>query len=288
MQVEELVTFLEWVHEEIEGPNLLSLYKALQNILTQNAQPNQGKQPLEQQRNALTEGVMAPDLQRLNDSQIRFAGEIGLLDVVGERARDGIEDVLYKNVIDVATSAQKIQEMREHLASIIQNLTKVREGLSVYVEAAPPEYEEALIRVVFQHDASIRNIVDLKKWSAAWFDIARGVAMANQAAPEEVRVIGASRGSVIYELAVSYGVAQLLTGIILLVLKVADRVLELRRKAEELRGMKLSNDKAVKELEKEAEKVEEEGRKSVMDEVRTRRTLDGEHENALSRNRKGI
>lgn len=230
----------------------------------------------------ILEAVMRVNLRALNDSQTRFAEHIGLVELVGERAKDAIEDILYKNVIDIATSAQRIKELQNSLNTILEDLAKVSEGLSEYVEAAPPEYEEALIHIRFQRDASISNIVDLRKWGNAWFEIGRAIALANQLAPEDIRAISASRGSLVYDLAVAYGVANTLTAITLLVLKVADRVLEIRKKAEELRSMQLTNDKAAQELEKEAQKVEEEGQATVLEKIKSGKNLNGEQENALS------
>jgi len=101
--------------------------------------------------------------------------------------------------------------------------------------------------------------------------------------PEDIRVVGASRGSLIYNLAVTYGIAQTLGGIILLVLKVAERGLDVKKKAEEIRGLKLSNDKAALELEEEAKRIESDGKEDVLTELEKKHTYDGEQKNALSK-----
>lgn len=281
MQVEELVRFLDWLDEEVRKPDLVNLYQQLHKILNSNAQPNQEQQPIESQKDALIEAVLKVRLNALNYAQTRFAEHIGLLDLVGQRAKEAIEEVLYKNVIDIATSAQKIKKFQDSLSNLLGKMTQVSTGLSPYVEGAPPEYDEALIHIRFQHDASINNIVDLKKWGNAWYEIGRGIALINQLPPEDIKIIGASRGSIVYDLVVVYAVANTLTGIILLVLKVADRVLDIRMKAEELRKMKLSSDNVVQELKKEAKKVKEDGQANVLEKIKADKQLDGEQENAL-------
>ncbi len=282
MQLEELVVFFQWLNQEVRRPKLVDLYQQLYNVISRNVQPNQPKQSFESQRAALIDAVSNVKVDLLNDAQTRFADQIGLLNFVGPRAKDAIEDVLFKNVIDLATATQKIKEFQNSLYTILQKMSQVSDGLSDYVEAAPPEYEETLVHIRFQHNASINNVVELKKWSDAWYDIWREITLVNQLAPEDVRVIGASRGSLVCDLAVPYSAANMLMTIVLGVLKVADRVLDIRKKAEELRGMKLSNDEAAQELDREAEKVKKEGHAVVLAAVKSARTTDGKQNTALS------
>ena len=108
--------------------------------------------------------------------------------------------------------------------------------------------------MTFTDDAKLENVVDFKKWGAEWHDIGRGIAMAHGLSPQDIRVVGATNGSIVIELAVVYGVAKTVSAILLEGLKVADRVLDIRMKTEQLREMKLSNEKIVRELEAEGEK----------------------------------
>ena len=282
MQVEELVEFLNWLDREVRQTRLVDQYQQLFNVLSQNSQPNVTKQPFENQRNTLNTAVLNVKTNELNDAQLRFAKDIGLLNYVGTGARDAIEDVLYRNAIDIATASQKINQFRTSLDAILQNMQQVSNGLSKYVKASPEEYGEALVHIRFQRNSGINNVVDLRKWGNAWYDIARGISMWNQLPPEDVRIIGASKGSIVYDIAVSYLVVNTLTGIILRVLKVAERVLDIRRKGEELRTMKLSNDEAAQALDHEAEKIEKEGHATVLAEMMAGKTVDGEQDAALS------
>ena len=209
-----------------------------------------------------------------------FAENIGLFDLVSERAKDEIENILFKNVIDVATSANSINTMKHSLESLNNELLSLS-GLYKFFETEPLEYEEALIHIRFQRDASINNIVDLKEWGTAWFDIGRGITIANNVPPEEFRVIGASRGSLVIDFAVGYGVAKTLISIILQILKVTERALDIRKKAEELRGLKLTNAKIAKDIEKEAKKVEDDGQAHVLELINSDMKIEGDQEAAL-------
>jgi hypothetical protein len=131
-----------------------------------------------------------------------------------------------------------------------------------------PELDgKVLVRVAFTHEASISNVVDLKTWSNIWHDIGRGIAMIHDAPPEEIQVVGASRGSVVLDLAVAYGIAATISKIILEALKVTEKVLDIRKKAEEIRALKLGNAKIAKELDEEAEKEKTKGVERISEHV---------------------
>jgi hypothetical protein len=134
----------------------------------------------------------------------------------------------------------------------IEKSTAIKNSLGTLVET-PTSGTDVLVRVAFTGGAAMKNIVDFKKWGAEWHDIGRGIAMANGISPEEIRVVGAKNGSIVIELAVGLAIAKIVSAIILESLKVAERVLEIQAKAEQVRSMKLSNDKIALDLEKEAE-----------------------------------
>jgi len=134
----------------------------------------------------------------------------------------------------------------------------------------PPEPElkdQVLVRVTFSNQTAIANVVDLKNWSGVWYDIGRGVAMINDASPEEIQVVGAGKGSVVIELAVGYGIAKTIAAVILEALKVAEKVVDIRKKAEEIKALKLSNSKIVKELTDAAETEKMKGVASITESV---------------------
>jgi len=283
MHIQELISYLDWFDAQVRVPNLASKYQALHQILQQNTRTNQVSQSFDAQRKALKESVINVEVQRLNKSQVAFAQDTGLLDLIGAKADSSIDDVLYKHSLDIATAAGKINEKHVKLNQILQHMNQVATGLRPYVESVESEYEEVLLHVRFQNNASINNVVELRQWSDAWFDIGRGVALAHGQAPEDVRIVGVSRGSIIYDLAVTYAIAHTVGGIILLVLRIAEKVQKIRKEAEVIRAMKLSNNKAEQELESEAERVEESGKEEVITELKKDNTYDGEQETALKK-----
>ncbi len=66
-------------------------------------------------------------------------------------------------------------------------------------------------------------------------------------------------------MAVVYGIAKTTSTIILEALKVIERVLEIRKKAEEIKNLKLNNTKVDNELKKEAEEAKGKGIKKIIE-----------------------
>ncbi len=260
MNVSELFELTHWITKEIEGAQIPQKYQALQTIIQQHSQPNQQKQPFEEQKDDLIKALRNIPLSQLTRDQIDFLTHLGITDAVGEEGVETIKELLYKNVIDVATSATKLQQIIQKINEGIAKSNQIKTGLTdcVFEEVYEAE-DEVLMRVSFTGHALMENITDFKSWGNIWYDIGRGITMAHNASPEEVKIVGATKGSIVIELAVIAKIAATASGIILAALKVAEKVLNIRKKAEELRGLKLKNINLVKEIEKEAENEKKSG-----------------------------
>jgi len=268
MNVSELFELTHWITREIEGTQIPQKYHTLQSILQQHSQPNQQKPPFESQKDDLINTLNKVPLGQLTRDQLDFLFHLGIAGAVGEEGIETIEETLYKNVIDVATSAQKLQQILQEISEGIGKSNQIKTGLTNCV--IEEEYEtdnEILMRVSFTGHALMSNVTDFKSWGNIWYDIGRGIAMVHNASPEEVKIVGATKGSIIIELAVIASIATTTSGIILAALKVAEKVLNIKTKAEELRGLKMKNDKFAKDLEKEAENEKKAGIEEITGEV---------------------
>ncbi|PCI61443.1 MAG: hypothetical protein COB35_06545 [Gammaproteobacteria bacterium] len=268
MNVSELFDLTHWITQEIEVAQIPQKYQALQSIIQQHSMPNQQKQPFESQKESLIEALRSVPHGNLTRDQLAFLDQLGIASAVGEEGVTIIEDILYKNVIDVATSAQKLQQILQEINEGLSKSNQIKIGLTdcVFEE----EYEsknEILMRVSFTGHALMENVKDFKVWGTIWYDIGRGIAMAHDLTPEDIKIVGATKGSIIIELAVIASIATTASGIILAALKVAEKVLDIRKKAEELRGMKLKNDKLSKELDKEAENEKKDGIEQITGDI---------------------
>ncbi len=268
MNVTELFHLTQWITKEIEGAQIPQKYQALQAVLQQNAQPNQQKQPFESQKEDLLNTLKKVPLDILTRDQISFLECLEIAPSVGLNGAERVEEILYKNVIDVATAAQKIQEILQKINEGIKKSKQIQAGLAGCVIEEEYELEgEILIRVSFTGHALMQNVKDFKNWGNIWFEIGRGIAIAHNLSPEDIKIVGATRGSIIMELAVVASVATTTSGIILAALKVAEKVLEILKKAEELKGLKLKNQNLIKELEEEAENEKRDGIEKITEDV---------------------
>jgi len=275
MNVSELFNLTNWISEKIEAAQVLQKYQALHEIMQKHSQSNQPRQPFESQKDELIKTLINIPLNKLTKEQLVFLEQLGIANAIGEDGVSTIEDLLYKNVIDTATSAQKIQEIIQKMQEIIQKINQgisksnqIKTGLTGCVFEEEYEVEnEILMRVSFTGHALMSNVKDFKTWGNIWFEIGRGIAMAHNSSPEDIKIVGATKGSIIIELAVIASIATTTSGIILAALKVAEKVLDIRKKAEELRGMKLKNDQLAKDLEKEAENEKKDGIKNITHEI---------------------
>ena len=250
MQIEELYDLGNWVQREIAERNIVQLYQQLHQVLQQNSLPTQRKRPFENQKNALLKELSEIPMDDLSMGQLEVLEIIGIANNIGERGITKIEDTLFRNVLDVATAAQNVEQQIQELSDGIQWCNQITELLSKIVseENISEICDQALLRVHFTGEAHLSNITDFKDWGKTWWEIGRGIAMAHNEAPENIRVIGASKGSIILSMATVYAIAKTIAGIIMEALKVAERVLDIKKKAEEVRAMRLANDAAEKSL----------------------------------------
>jgi hypothetical protein len=268
MNVSELFELTNWIQIEIVDRQIPQKYQTLQQILQRNAQPNQQKQPFEEQKYDLIETIRNVRLNQLTKDQLEFLRNLNIAQAVGKEGVETIEDILYKNVLDIATAAQKIQEIYQRLTQGIQKANQIKSGLEGCVIEEEYEIEEGvLIRIYFRDKASLANVTDFKKWGGIWHEIGRGIAMAHNATPEDVKIVGATSGSIVLEMATTATIASTASIIMLSILKVVDKVLEIRKKAEEIKNLKLNNKKIASELEREAKNEIERGAKKISTEL---------------------
>ena len=279
MNVSELYNLTYWADKNIREREIINKYQELQNILQQHTKPNSGKPSFDEQKDRLLENLRSIPLKQLSKDQIKFLEQMDMLDALGDNVAEAVEDILFRNVIDVATSANKLAEIVKKLDTGLNKLKQIQEGLVDCVSYETYEAEdEILIRVTFSQEAAISNVTEFKNWGNVWYEIGRGVAMAHGAPPEDVRIVGATKGSVIFELAVAIAIAKTTSNIILSALKVAEKVLDIKMKAEELSQMKLKNTGLASSLDEEAENEKTHGVKDITESITKELGLKGNSE----------
>jgi uncharacterized protein YlaN (UPF0358 family) len=279
MQITELLKLTVWFEDNIVTNGIPQKYQALYNRMQQNV--NSQKQPFENELKVLFDALKELNLNTLTLEQVKFLTDLEIDDLITVNAIEKIKDILHDFNLDIATATKKIQEFSQKINTAQTRLKEIRtvleKSFSIEDESEIPE-DSVLMRVYFQEGSAIKDIKDLKKLSTTWYDIGRGISMAQNRSPEDFKIIGAEKGSLIIEMAVYAGLATSVSTILLAGLKVAERVIELLKKVEELKALKLKNKQIQTDLLKEVEEEKTNGIKSILDFTIERLGLNQEQE----------
>src|SRR6056297_1429203 len=202
MEVDELYHLSVWVQEN--GQSAARNYQALLKLMEANlAQNNQSqKQPIRETWQNLCGELKRVQLTELNFQQLQHLEDIGVMEYLGEQGARYVRRTVKESAYDPATGAEEIKKAHSAINSAVQQFKGLQQALDA-LELMPGnvehdiEEDQALARIQFTSDASIDNIADLKKWSNDWNDIVRGVGICVGERPQSVRVLGASRGSIL-------------------------------------------------------------------------------------------
>jgi len=297
VQISELLQLSSWIDENIKTNQIAQKYQALQSGIQQNvnAGNRQAKQPFEAQKNDLIDTIKVLDTSGLTYQQEDMLAHLNITQNIGDEGIERIEGVLYKNSLDVATAAAEMAKITQEINLAIQKSDQINAAITPLITT--PEEDEiekgfVVMRVHFQNEVGMDNVTDFKKLGNSWWEIGRGIAMAHDSAPEDIKVVGASKGSIIIELAVAAAIATTASTIILSALKVADRVLTIRKKVEEIKSLKLNNQKLEIDLAKEADKEKKEGLEKITKDISIKLNIeangDGEKVKVLEKSVKNL
>lgn len=152
------------------------------------------------------------DLEALSFDDIEILEKLGLKYIVLSSAIPGLHKV---------SEQGDIQEIAARISDSLQTLQPINIQFVHFLNAfdkifgSAPDIEKTdyhgkvLTRVRFHNDALISNVVNLSDWTTKWNTIARGYSMALGQAPETFEVVGASKGSIIFDLLLDFEAVKL-------------------------------------------------------------------------------
>lgn len=284
MHIRELHDLARWFEQNFVGPRVLKQYNALLAALNANVQAGAAKQAVETPKNQLQNTLRLISTASLTEEQRELLYEMGVGQALGPDGAGALDDILTRAPIDPVTAAQKVQAIVRQLDAAVKKFEGIKSALQGIEDEPLDRGGGVLLRVRFRGEAAIENVKDLREWANHWFDIGRGIAMAQNTAPEDIRVVGASTGSIIIELMVAYGIAKLTSAILLEALRVAERVLQIRAQAEQVRTLHLANDRLAQQIEAEAEQERQTRIEQVVKNVSGQvENIDGEKQIALTK-----
>lgn len=215
MELQEAYRLKAWTDEEITQRELIQKYAALQQALQQNAQraQNQPPIPFNEQKKSLLDTLRIVNIFGLSNPQLHVLEKLNILQHVGNEAADRIKEMMIEHASDLAYLAEQVNIHQSELNQGIKQINNIFTALTPI--AAEKEFElpkdKILTRVTFQNEASIDDINDLKNWTIRLHNITRGLAIACNEPVEDIKVDGASRGSLIFDLILGRYIASILT-----------------------------------------------------------------------------
>jgi hypothetical protein len=266
MNVIELHRLARWFIEQY-GP-INRLYNSLLEPINNNAN-NPNKQPLESQLTAMTDFLSAQRFDELSIEQLKMLTSLGVDGYLGQAGADYVNATVRTSDYDPATARDRLQEAHNALNTARTKLQAYAEAVSgLGFGEVDNEAEDGLItiRVGFQNDVAISNVTEWKDTAKEWYDIIRGLSMACEEKPEDVKVIGAETGSIILVLAATAGFTGLLAVISKHITTVAKDIISVRVEMENLREKKILNGALEAEF-KRIEKAKAEGATAAIEKL---------------------
>lgn len=215
MELQEAYRLKAWVDEEITQRELIQKYAALQKALQESAQraQNQPPTPFKEHKQSLLKTLRLVNIFGLSNPQLQVLEKLNILQHVGNVASDNIKNMMTEYASDLAYLAEQINKNQAELNQGIQQINNIFTALTPIVTEKEFELpkDKILTRVTFQNEASINDINDLRNWTIRLYNITRGLAIACNEPVEDIKVDGASRGSLIFDLILGRYVASILT-----------------------------------------------------------------------------
>lgn len=284
MQIKELLQLTKWFQETIIDSKISNMFSLLHNKMNQNLKKNNNQVaiPFETEKNKLLNALEKLHTDSLTLEQIAFLEKLEVLSLLGQKGAEQIKSIFTDHRLDIVSATTKVKECSQKMTTAVQTLTELN---TVLIKSFPIDEIEneipngsTLMRIYFRQDVAINNIVDLKKLANIWHEIGRGVTMAQNKSPEDFKIIGAQKGSIIIEMAVLTSIAVSVSTILLSGLKVAEKVVGIMLKIQEIKNMKLNNKKIATELEKEAKEQKEKGIDNIVNELIIKLNLENNQE----------
>lgn len=214
--------------------------------------------------------MMEVEFNDLTLEQIDLLETMGVYRLLGKTGVDNLNDMMEKNSIDIASISQHLDEDYNLLVSVRDYLSSTSSKLEQFFNSGLTDEihdDEVLVRVYFKDKASIEKLEDFKSYGNSWYQIGRGVAMATDTAPDDIRIVGAEKGSVIIDIVAVASIAGILSKIVLYVLEVIQRVLDIQKTKLEIDNLELENKNISLDLDKEIENVQKEGADKILNSV---------------------
>jgi hypothetical protein len=175
--------------------------------------------------------------------------------------------------------ADSLRQAHQKLYSLYKSIDE----LGLQTDLLGASNKKPTVRVIFKSNSSINNIKDWKDQSKLWHDTIRGITLSIDEAPEEVKVIGASTGSLILILTGTAVFTGLLASIMKDITSVAKNTIAVKIAWEDYKQKAMVTDEMKSQHNTLIENQEKEGKKKVIEGIieQLPQDINGEQKNAL-------
>lgn len=284
MDVSQVINLATWVADNL--PQVSKSYGQLHQKLDHNAKQPQ-KEPLRDQFQHLTKLLDAMSFEHLTNEELDLLRDLETLQYLGCLGWKFVNDTITTSDFDPASAAADIQVAMQNINGTIRKLKNTQGALrELGLEMLNDELvmmELPLVRVRFKEQASVDDVTRLKKWTADWYDIARGAALSVGETPQSVKVVGANNGSVIVTLGTIASVTMVLAIIAKNAGRIASEVLSIANDIEDFRHKRRLNKVIEDELKRQQAMVQETGIEDTLTEIKQSvpELIENEVDNAL-------
>lgn len=304
METKEMYQLARWYRDNVTDNNVeQSLNTTKKNITTVLSSGNSSDTKLHNIREYLRAHIKVLseiDLEALSFDDIEVLEKLGLKYIVLSSAIPSLYSI--SNQGDVQEIAARISDSLQTLQSVNTQFVHFLDAFNKIFGSTPnieetDHHGKVLTRVRFHNDALISNVVNLSDWTAKWNTIARGYSMALGKAPETFEVVGASKGSIIFDLLLDFETINLFSETFNLLAETAFNIAEMYGAIKAMEFMKESNPdlhkQTVVHIKDEVEKSHDEMAEQVADKLLEKLQQDslykdGEVKEALKRSVKEL
>ncbi|MEO1420842.1 MAG: hypothetical protein AAFU66_07815 [Pseudomonadota bacterium] len=241
MDSERLVELASWCRQWL--PITIENYSPLREVLTHNASHN-NQQPVQPHLEGLIKFLNAMPTHHLNRQQMDVLDRLSVAHLIGKSGATWVNDAVQTTVFDPASTRDNVSMAFDLLKVAEETLHSFHTTAGILgLDAHEPETDLPPFRVtvIFRSEAAIRDVAELNREAKIWEQIVSGIAGAVGERPQDIKIVGASSGSILLTLAASAAA----TGLLALISKHGSRIasdfIEVAETIEDLRHKKAIN-----------------------------------------------
>lgn len=246
MHTIELFQLSVWTKNAIEKKQLNQHYQNLINTLQQNTRQNQQQVPFAPHLETLKNYLIQVDISELSAQQYSVLEDFNIVDSIGIRAVEILDDAAYKNAIDQSNFQKIVNNLKNNMntgLAKINNIYTALLNIHNVNEVNQIETHEASAKIYFKGKMGVGNIVDLESRSKEWNLILRGVVLPMDGRVEDLRITNFEKGSLLVTIA---GVAGTITAVAVCfkeILNCREKLIDVEIKKLQLQNMKDASNK---------------------------------------------